>query len=71
MQVGAIDQLVRGGKNLIKELCYREEEKHEEKRDERQIEREWSMGRGETIVSDSEGVRTEKRKSKGKREKVR
>ena len=29
------------------------------------------MGRGETRISDSEGVRTEKRKSKGKREKVR
>ena len=29
------------------------------------------MGRGETRVSDNEGVRTEERKSKGKREKVR
>ena len=29
------------------------------------------MGRGETGVSDSEGVRTEDRKSKGKREKMR
>ena len=38
---------------------------------ERERERERSIGRGEIIVSDSEGVRTEERKSKGKREKVR
>ena len=36
------------------------EEKYGEKREERQLERERSMGRGETEVSDSEGVRREK-----------
>ena len=45
-------------KNLIRELRYRGEEKHGEKREERQRER--SMGRGETRVRDSEGVRREK-----------
>ena len=45
-------------KNLIIELYYKEEEKHGEKREERQRER--SMRRGETRVSDSEGVRREK-----------
>ena len=54
-------------KNLIKELCYRGEEKHGEKREERQLERERSMRRGETRVSDSEGVRREK--VKGREEK--
>ena len=44
--------------NLIRELCYRGEEKHGEKREERQRER--SVGRGETRVSDSKGVRREK-----------
>ena len=54
-----------GKKNIIRELYYREEEKHGEKRDERQIERERkrSMTRGETKVSDSESVRTKERKS--------
>ena len=47
-----------GKKNLIRELRYRGEEKHGEKREERQRER--SMGRWETRVSDSEGVRREK-----------
>ena len=47
-------------KNIIRELCYRGEEKHWEKREERQLEKERSMGRGETRVSDSEGVRREK-----------
>ena len=47
-------------KNLIKELCYRGEEKHGEKREERQLERERSMRKGETRISDSEGVRREK-----------
>ena len=41
-------------------MCYRGEEKHGEKREEKQLERERSMGRGETRVSDSEGVRREK-----------
>ena len=47
------------GKNLIRELCYKEEEKHGEER-ERERERERSMGRRETRVCDSEGVRREK-----------
>ena len=34
------------------------------KRDEKQIERERSIRRGESRVSNSEGVRTEKRKNK-------
>ena len=38
---------------------------------ERERERERSIGRWEIRVSDSEGVRTKKRKSEGKREKVR
>ena len=52
-------------KNLIRELHYRGEEKHGEKREERQRER--STGRGETRVSDSEGVRREKAKRKEKK----
>ena len=52
-------------KNLIKELCYRGEEKHGEKREERQRER--SMGRGETRISDSKGVRREKVKGREKK----
>ena len=51
-------------KNIIRELCYRGEEKHWEKREERQLEKERSMGRGETRVSDSEGVRREKAKGR-------
>ena len=47
-------------KNLIRELCYRGEEKHGEEREERHLERERSVGREETRVSDSEGVRREK-----------
>ena len=46
-------------KNLIKELCYRGEEKHREKREERQLERE-IYGKRRDWVSDSEGVRREK-----------
>ena len=49
-------------------MCYRGEEKHEEKKEERQLERDRSMGRGEIRVSDSEGVRRERKR---KREKVR
>ena len=56
-----------GKKNLIKELCYKEEEKHGEKREDRQLERKRSMGRGETRVSDSEGVRREKVKGREKK----
>ena len=56
---------MRGKKN-IRELCYKEEEKHGEKREEKQLkrerERERSMGRGETRVSDSESVRREETK---------
>ena len=48
-------------------MRYRGEEKHGEKREERQ-QRERSTERGETRVSDSEGVRREKAKG---REKVR
>ena len=65
MQVGAIDWLVKEKKNLIRELRYRWEEKHGEKREERQ--REWSMERWETRVSDSEGVRREKAKGREKK----
>ena len=57
----------REKKNLIRELCYRGEEKHGEKREERERERERSMGRGETKVSDSEGVRREKVKRREKK----
>ena len=46
-------------------MRYRGEEKHGEKREERQRER--SMGRGETRVSDSEGVRREKAKGREKK----
>ena len=49
---------------IIRELRYRGEEKHGEKREQRQRER--SMGRGETRVSDSEGVRREKVKGREK-----
>ena len=52
-------------KNLIRKLCYREEKKHGEKREERQRGR--SMGRGETRVSDSEGVKREKVKGREKK----
>ena len=48
-------------------MCYRGEEKHGEKREERQLERERSMRRGETRVSDSEGVRREKVKGREKK----
>ena len=48
-------------KILIRELCYRGEEKHGEKREER------SIGRGETKVSDSKGVRREKAKGREKK----
>ena len=54
-------------KNIIKELCYRGEEKHGEKREERQLERERSMGRGKTRTSDSEGARREKAKGREKK----
>ena len=50
---------MRGKKNLIRELCYKGEEKHGER--ERDI-----YGRGEARVSDSEGVRKEKEKGKEK-----
>ena len=74
MKVKAIDWSVRGKKNIIKELYYRGEEKHGEKRErERERERERSMGRWEIRASDSEGLRTEERKSERayhKREKV-
>ena len=52
------------GKNLIRELCYKEEEKHGE---EREREKERSMGRRETRVCDSEGVRREKVKGREKK----
>ena len=52
-------------KNLIRELHYRGEEKYGEKREERQRER--YMGRGETRVSDSVGVRREKVKGREKK----
>ena len=54
-------------------MCYRGEEKDEEERRETDRERERSIGRGESRVSDNEGVRTEERKNKKayhKREKV-
>ena len=37
LQVEAIDQSVKEKKNLIIELCYKEEEKHGEKREERRV----------------------------------
>ena len=46
-------------------MRYRGEEKHGEKREERQRER--SMGRGETRISNSEGVRREKAKGREKK----
>ena len=54
-------------------MCYREEEEHGEKREERQLERvrERSMGRGETRVSNSEGVRREKVRKLTTRERMR
>ena len=52
---------MRGEKNLIRELCYRGEEKYGER------ERERSMGRGEIRVSDSEDVRKEKVKGREKK----
>ena len=52
-------------KYILRELRYRGEEKHGEKREERQRER--SMGRGETRVSDSEGMRREKVKGREKK----
>ena len=55
-----------GKKNLISELCYNGKEKHGEKREGRQIERE-IYGRGETKVSDCEGVRREKEKGREKK----
>ena len=72
MQVETIDRSVKKKKILIRELCYRGEEKHEEKKEERQLERERerSMGRGETEVSDSEGVRREKQREERKSEKA-
>ena len=48
-------------------MCYRGEEKHGEHREERQLERERSMGRGETRVSDTEGVKREKAKGREKK----
>ena len=48
-------------------MCYEGEEKHGEKREVRQLERERSMGRGETRVSDSEGARREKVKGREKK----
>ena len=59
-----------GGKNQIKELCYKGKEKHEEKREERQIGREREREiyeRGETKVSNNEGVKREKVKEREKK----
>ena len=56
---------MRGLKNLIKELCYKGEEKHGERERERERERE-IYGRGETGVSDNEGVKKEKEKGSEK-----
>ena len=53
-----------GEKNLIRELCYKGEEKHGER--ERERERERDLWRGEIRVSDSEGVRKEKEKGREK-----
>ena len=54
-------------------MCYRGEEKHGEKREERQLkrERERSMGRGETRVSDSDSVKREKVRKLTTRERMR
>ena len=66
LQVGTINPSVKE-KKKIRELYYRGEEKHGEKREVRQLERERSMGRGETRVSDSEGARREKVKGRKKK----
>ena len=55
MQAGAIDKSVRG-KKIIRELCYKREER------EREI-----YGREETKINYSEGVRTEKVKEREKK----
>ena len=52
----------RGKKDLIKELWYRGEEKNGEERQETDRERERSMGREESKVHDSEGMRAKERK---------
>ena len=65
LQVEVINRLVKEKKNLIRELRYRGEEKHGEKREQRQRER--SMGRGETRVNDSKGVKREKAKGREKK----
>ena len=53
-------------KNLIREFCYRGEEKHREKREERQLEREIYEKRRDW-VSNSESVRREKVKWREKK----
>ena len=68
LQVGAIDRLVKGKKNLIKELCYRGEEKHGEKRGETVKERDlWEEERPELVIMRVWGE--EKKKEERKSEK--
>ena len=56
MQVGVIDRSVKGKKYIIRELCYKGEER------EREI-----YGRGETKINYNEGVRREKVKGREKK----
>ena len=62
---------MKGGKSNQRTVLQRERETWRKERCGTYRERERSIRRGETKVSDSESVRTEERKSKGKREKVR
>ena len=55
-----------GETNIIRELCYKGEEREREGERERERERE-IYGRGETIINDSKGVRREKAKGREKK----
>ena len=60
LQVGAIDRLVKEKNSNQRIVLQRGRETWRKERRETARERERSMGRGETEVSDSEGVRREK-----------
>ena len=60
LQVGAIDRLVKEKNSNQRTVLQRGRETWRKERRETARERERSMGRGETEVSDSEGVRREK-----------
>ena len=61
LQVRAIDRSV-SGKKIIKELCYKGEEREREREREREI-----YGRGETRINYREDVRREKIKGRDKK----